>query len=290
MVRDPEFRSRVLRLLNGHGRPEDVGRLYMGLRFRSFGLPSFREVGDFIAHSEERDKGVVTDELRGFFKMLRFQTQYWHKPFDWNHLPAEFPALLKSNFERLSSADIKQETGLNRKDAKRHLRSALQNFYKRPDGGIYLQFQLSREEDAVTKYCASRLSLRSAFTGEDLYRDFQSVLLKNKLLEEMEKPALKRLQPLIVLSAIPFMHHAIVRLDNGWAATLAGGVIKGNIVVNARTHIADLPHPDSDRILFSAVIVETNLKAQDWCHPTLATTVEWKTPIETTHEPRVIPL
>jgi hypothetical protein len=91
----------------------------------------------------------VTDELHDFFTMLRFQTQYWEKEFDWSDLPPDFPRLLKMNFERLSAGHMKQQTGLNRRVAKRHLLSALSNFYKRADGRTYLQHRLSREEQTI---------------------------------------------------------------------------------------------------------------------------------------------
>ena len=286
MARDPEFRSRVLRLLGSDRRPEDVVRLYSGLRERSFGFAAFREVGDFIAHSEDRSKGVVTDELHDFFTMLRFQTQYWEKEFDWSDLPPDFPRLLKMNFERLSAGHMKQQTGLNRRVAKRHLFSALSNFYKRADGRTYLQHRLSREEQTIVQFCASRSAARSAFTGEGLFRDFQRVLISNKLLEEQEKRLLDAAKPFVILSAIPFIHQAIITLEDGWTCRLAGGSLEGEIVVNAKAAIGHLTFPNE----FSSPIVFADLEATDWCDPSLASQAEWQTPVEVTAEPKIIPL
>ena len=134
------------------------------------------------------------------------------------------------NFERLSAGHMKQQTGLNRQVAKRHLLSALSNFYKRADGRTYLQHRLSREEQTIVQFCASRSAARSAFTGEGLFRDFQRVLISNKLLEEQEKRLLDAAKPFVILSAIPFYFHQepnIITLEDGWTCRLAGGCARG---------------------------------------------------------------
>jgi hypothetical protein len=83
--------------LKGDFHPDDLTRLFLWLRERSYGAASIREVGDFVAHSDERTKGVVTDELRGFFAHLRLSVRNLGKT-NPTGLQADFLTVTRANF------------------------------------------------------------------------------------------------------------------------------------------------------------------------------------------------
>jgi hypothetical protein len=64
---DDDLRLRAGRLLTGQHRVEDLDRLFLGQRDRHHGKESFREIGDFVAHRAERQKGLVTQVARDVF-------------------------------------------------------------------------------------------------------------------------------------------------------------------------------------------------------------------------------
>jgi hypothetical protein len=90
MARDVEMRRRTMRLLDGDFRPDDVSRLFLWLRERSHGLASIREIGDFVAHSDTRKKGVVTEETRDFLKYLSLRLPNCSRRVDLSDLPSDF--------------------------------------------------------------------------------------------------------------------------------------------------------------------------------------------------------
>jgi hypothetical protein len=67
------LRVRVERLLRGNFRAEDLNRLFLYARDRCQGRESVQEIGDFVAHHDERSKGVVTRRTRDFFFALALE-------------------------------------------------------------------------------------------------------------------------------------------------------------------------------------------------------------------------
>ena len=67
---DEELRMRLKRMSAGRYHVEDLDRLFLGQRDRHHGKESFREIGDFVAHRAERNKGLVTQAARDMFTSL----------------------------------------------------------------------------------------------------------------------------------------------------------------------------------------------------------------------------
>lgn len=65
-----DLRIRARRLATGRHRVEDLDRLFLGLRDRDSGRMSVREIGDFVAHRGERQKGPVTQTARDAFTSI----------------------------------------------------------------------------------------------------------------------------------------------------------------------------------------------------------------------------
>lgn len=66
-----ELRSRVQRFLAGDHRVADLNRVFLALRDGCYGRASIREIGDFVAHREHREKGPVTDAVRDILLSFR---------------------------------------------------------------------------------------------------------------------------------------------------------------------------------------------------------------------------
>lgn len=54
----------------------DVDNLFMRLRAYSNGCLIFREVADFVAHNNERNRGMINDSLKGFYLRMKFFIEY----------------------------------------------------------------------------------------------------------------------------------------------------------------------------------------------------------------------
>jgi hypothetical protein len=266
MRRERELRIRVERFLKGDFRPDDLTRLFLWLRERSFGVASIREIGDFVAHSDEKIKGVVTNEAKTFFRFLRFRSAYIApdiRPIDLSDLPSDFCDAMRGNIGRVESSLIRRDTGLKRKAGEAYLASALAKFCLRSDGRCELKDAMTPEEFAIVKCCMSYIVSKPAFTARDLVRDFGFVLNKNQLLaNEGERKALNTFNHHLTLFAVAYMHHARVILDDGWEANLEAGENEGKLTVNAVAPVNRINGNDL-RVGYPMFISDTPL--EPWC-------------------------
>src|SRR4051812_33243829 len=71
-LEDDRHRFMVLRLLRGEFRAQYFIELYLYARDRCDGRETVRDIGDFIAHRNERDKGFITDRVRDAHIVSRY--------------------------------------------------------------------------------------------------------------------------------------------------------------------------------------------------------------------------
>ena len=94
-MRTSGLRARVLHLLSGDLRTDNLIRLFMYARENCDGRESVQEIGDFLAHPDERIKGVLTRRTRDWYANVSFSIPA-HAGYniDGTKLPANFPNLL----------------------------------------------------------------------------------------------------------------------------------------------------------------------------------------------------
>ena len=64
---DMELKSRARRVIEGRFTGSDLDRLYLGLREDAKNAFCFRDIGDFIAHRDERGRGITTETGRDVY-------------------------------------------------------------------------------------------------------------------------------------------------------------------------------------------------------------------------------
>lgn len=112
MSRYDEIRSRLHRLLVASPlRTDDLTLLFLWLRERAAGLAVIREIGDFVAHADERQKGPVTSEFRDFLLHSRMLHRLGPS-IDLLQLPFDFVPILSRNLGRLPKEVVTCETGV----------------------------------------------------------------------------------------------------------------------------------------------------------------------------------
>ncbi|HDU8584939.1 TPA: hypothetical protein RG682_000381 [Vibrio alginolyticus] len=85
----------VTKLEAGDFDENDVDNLFMRLRAYSHGNKVFREVADFVAHNDERNRGITNESLEAFYLSFKFFEEYTSskKPLD---ITSPFPLYIKS--------------------------------------------------------------------------------------------------------------------------------------------------------------------------------------------------
>jgi hypothetical protein len=122
---DDDLRLRAKRFLGGQRRADDLDRFYLDLRERTHGRASFREIGDFVAHRGERNRGPVTQIARDVITSV----SVWSLGF--REKTPTYPQLAQAaqaNFRLASDKQLKDGCGLKRPVVKKILDSVLPRF------------------------------------------------------------------------------------------------------------------------------------------------------------------
>jgi len=253
---DEDLRQRAGRVLRGERRTVDLDRIYLGLRSRSRSHHGFREIGDFVAHRDTRDKGMLSQTTRDVFTSF----DVWSLG-----LREKRPSL--ADIERASAANLrlatdeqlKQGCGCGRATAKKRLAAALE---RASQGGF-----LTAAEARVLEYLGNRFIWKPAFTGDQLFDDFAAVLVLNQIVEAADRPALQSLRTFVVLHALTVMHGSSLVLESGGQARLFGGYANKNRWLEVKV---ELTMPDFPKPVWAPIsMFYAEIQPEDHCDPSL---------------------
>lgn len=261
MPRQGELRVRIARLISGEMQVDDLNRVMLWLRDRSFGRHTVRDVGDFAAHSEERNRGLVTDEIRylaASFDLL-LEAKYGNIAID--KLPSHLPEIVRGTIVRMDADALRQKTGLSAKDARRVLDASLRKYKKDESGILVLADTLESTELKVLELGVTAV-VKPIFTSNRLWTDFIFVLTKNDLLQAKEIDSFGSVRPLFMLFTVWAMHRCKIILPSGREAYLEAASDKGSLVVR-QVHLR--PRSDGTPIYLSTRIFDAELEVSKWC-------------------------
>lgn len=265
---DADLRQRVRRLARGDRRVEDLDRIYLGLRDRSRGHPTVREIGDFVAHRRERDKGALTGRVRDIFVSL----ESWAK-MQFGEVPTIAAArkTAESNLRIATNAQLKARLGLRRPV----VRSALEEGLRKLELGV----DATPREQRVVNYLAGAFIWNQHFSDADALRELGDALVGSKLLEPSDRAGLSNSGFFLSLYILTLMHGAAIRLENGGEAHLIAGCSNDErrLEIKAQLVIESLPKP----VIAPVCVFWTSLVADEWCEPQLLSLgTVWTEPLE----------
>jgi hypothetical protein len=273
---DDDLRLRAKRFLGGQRRVDDLDRFYLDLRDRTHGRASFREIGDFVAHRGERNRGPVTQVARDVITSVTV----WSLGFrDKKPTYPELAQAARANFRLASDEQIRNGCGLERLALKAFLDRVLPGF----ESGKPAK-DLSDEELRTLDYIANRFIWKPTFTDEAVVRDFCDVLVLNKIASEEDRSALLAAGEFLSLYALIRMHGTFIALKDGTTAQLLAGYANKNGVLEVKVQIEfnDGPKPISAPVCMFA----TRLKPEDHCDASLLASADdylartWRTPLD----------
>lgn len=118
---DARSRARVERLLRGEFRPDDIASLFLFARDHCDGRETVSDIGDFVAHHSERDRGIVTRLTREWFATARYYAASLRPNapphFDGQKLPPVTQEYFKIAVNRIPAQIIREKTGFRREVA-----------------------------------------------------------------------------------------------------------------------------------------------------------------------------
>lgn len=292
MSRQDEMRSRFHRLLGPRLFPNDLTFLFLWFREpeRPIRPPTIREIGDFVAHADTREKGPVTDELRDFLSHARMMNRMGPS-IDLANLPPDFIPNTKRNFDRLPRDLIERKTGQRWKDARRNLDAMLSKFGPTPSGWITIkQKSIVRAEFEVLLCTLQHYKAEPAFTADDLLRDFIVAAQKSHFIDKVGHLTRERLKPALAMFALQSMNRTTVVLKDQWRATLDAGTYNNELAVFASTVVQT--HEPGGWTGLRIPIFTTGVPANDWCEEGLEVGeyVVWECPIDLSAEGKLVAL
>lgn len=215
-LHDENLKARLERLMGGGREVDDVAKLYFGKRSASYGRVSFRELADFAAHPDLRNRGPVTDRIRDMrttFKPLLDRAMD-----DTAINLADIFARAESNFRMATDEQIARLSGgRKRKEAHLILMGALEKM-RDPTAP-----SLTLDEKRIAIGFGDRLIWNPALLGQQVFDDFKFVMVKNGLLKATEAHRLDPVRSLVILHAISVMHGVAFDLGDGMKGELQAG-------------------------------------------------------------------
>lgn len=209
---DDDLRHRAQRLLAGDFRIVDLDRLFLGQRDRAGNRACFREIGDFIAHRDTREKGLVTQVGRDIFTSVEvWSLKMRGRDPSW----ADIARAAHANLRLASDEQLKAGCGCQRKTARKRLDRALTKIDRNE--------QLTASELEILQYLGNRFIWKPAFTSDQLFSEFTEVLIRNGIVERVDAKALTNAKVFLTLYALTVMHGSSIVLDNGQKAKLFAG-------------------------------------------------------------------
>lgn len=265
------LRARMSRLLSGDFRADDITKLYAGLRSASYGCASFREIADFAAHPDLREKGPVTQVVRDLVTSF---TPLFDRALG-NGDPSISKTLdrVTSNFRMATEEQLLEICGRNRAATKKLVDSGLAKMRGGDLGSI------TPMESRVLIGLGDRIIWNPAFRGDEIFADFKTVMLKNRILDQRDASRLDSVRDLILLNAIVVMHGTVYVLEGGMRGELQAGIEegKGHLEVTAAISIKEYSNP----VYMNPCVIWTGLDAHRFCDPTIAArSGRWNFPVE----------
>lgn len=269
-MKPTELRQRVGRYLRGDRRVADLDRIFLGLRDRCYGLATIREIGDFVAHRDQREKGPVTDKVRD----IQLSLESWLRQGE-----GRFPDLAAA--KRISAANLRTATdaqlaarlGLRRDVVKSVLAQAI----KKMEGDRFEK--VTQREKSVFNYLAGAFVWNPAFTDEQVVEDLASVLMKAGALLKEEREAFDAGSAFLALYVIALMHDSAIVMEDGSRFELVAGFAnsENRLEVKARIELPGWGKP----VTAPVCVFWSKLIGNDHCSDDLAATPgAWRGAIE----------
>jgi hypothetical protein len=272
---DRTLRSRVLRLLRGEIREEDLTSLFLGLREDRD--DPLAEIRNFVARPGAPDRGLVSRQARDFFALLRFGFPVEAPALD--RLPGNIRDVLEAGLSAADARAVRLTTGHSPRAARRHLDDIESRLRDDPSGAVHLAWPTA-EDLALVNVLTGQLVARPAFDDAALFESFRRALLARGLLAPTERRAFAAAAPAVALYVVCRLHSCAVALADGTIVELqaAPDAGHGSIGVVARAALKGVI--DDGDVMVAAPFFVTSLNAATYCEAGLHGPAAWAEGLE----------
>lgn len=278
----------VNRIEAGRFDANDVDALLIKLRPYSAPRSVFREIADFVAHADARDKGVTWDSMTAFADVMRYFVEYVapKQPLD---MAEPFPIYVYRLFR--SQTLLADETQLKQRFriSPQSLLAKIESNFKvnRAAKSCHLRANKDGVEFlAALRYVTGFIHSRPAFDIADFHREFRALLRSYNI--AIVESALTAQTDRISLALLCLLSGTEFSLPEGETATCAVGSESHYRILEGKRRILDgevTPEPSSlgklqirgqvkvvskgKPVTVAYPVVSTQLDPHDHCDPSL---------------------
>jgi hypothetical protein len=282
-----KIRTKLRRFVDGKRNPRDLDEIFLWIRSKSYGAKIVKDIGDFVAHAEEKNSGFAWRHAAKLSQMFRYQISKLHDDTDKKIVTMLDLDILKdgvvSTFELENPASIKKRTRFGKTKARKLLVSAL-NKISVADGR-YIGANFTNDEQRIWDIYNSVMIVQPAFSEAMLITEFVQCLQKNDLIDATAAPKIIEASHYISIYAVEKMHFCNLVVDGNPANKLTASVRKvaeGHLIsVGCYTEV----EINGKMTSIGADIFTTTCIAEDWADDTLwakGLSGNWTVPIELT--------
>ncbi|MDK8462745.1 hypothetical protein [Marinobacter sp. SS13-12] len=266
----------------------DIDNIFMKLRAYASGHKVFREIADFVAHNDNRNKGLANQALETMYLRMRFFLEY-NSPKKTLDLSQPFPIWIKRlmifQVEKCEEEVLKERFNVTAS----RLKSRIENGFKsdkKENIAQYKDGKLSEKTFEAIQHVMSFISGNAAFTQDQLIQEFVGVLGSNHL--RFEPDVIFSLSDKITLCTLLLFHqsefdirshkkaHCEIAAEKSFISHNVQFVdVQGNPVEHHETFgtlsvLGTVTVKNDEKDLgISHCVMSTNLDVESWCSETL---------------------
>ncbi|GGF54175.1 hypothetical protein [Alteromonas lipolytica] len=262
----------------------DVDNIFTRLRAYCRGHKIFHEVSHFVAHNDERDRGLTFESLESVYLNVKFFLEYASpkKPLDIRKpFPLYIKKLLSFQADKCADVELKKKFNVSRDRLKKRIDSIFAEDKKKQVA--YLRKpKVSEDNFKAIQHLLGFISTRPAFSQEQLISEFIAVLEANKL--QFNEEALRKHSGRITACVLLLINDAEFKVSphkSGYCKVSCeqpsvsykqtfvdkdGNPVEreeshGNLLLTGHV-ILD---KDGKDLTIAFAIMDTELPAEDWC-------------------------
>lgn len=273
-----ELTTRVTRFLAGEGDARNLDRIFSLLRFRSHGRAAFRDIADFAAHSDLRDRGVTFEGAQNLATVIEFVVPRMGTAKQGVTLPStkkEIENFAQASFTITPEHNIVDKLGLSKDKAGVLLKKGLSKI-KSYDGKNWdFHSGMTQPQHEVLSFFINHLRLHSIFNHATLIDDLCEVLVAEKLIQADSEAAVRDQSARVAQFAIEKMNGVQIKLPSTKIGDLRVGLGAGDkLFVFAIVPNVVQIGPNIVSISAPAFVSDNN--ADDWVTPNLLENLKMK--------------
>ncbi|WP_139737669.1 hypothetical protein [Aeromonas caviae] len=259
----------------------DIDNLLIKLRAYSAGFHVFKEVADFVAHNDQRDRGLACNSLRTLYLSVKFFAEYNSKN-KMVDITSPFPIwikdLMKLQVKKCNEATLIKEFNVSRKTLVKFIEKEF-NEDRVNNLASCKPYGVSIEKLKAINYVMSFIYGTPSFSQNEIVDEIVSVLKVNKI--KFNEKTIRGFSDKIAICILLLFHKAEFYFDGGvngrceissdsnfilhseGVSTKGGNGFDstGDLLISGTIDWTN----DSQSLSLSYPIMITNLSSKDWC-------------------------